>query len=67
MGKTTCIWVLICLSAFLAGYWVNEWENARQAKAKFAASMTWAFEQGLLTVNQDRLRELEGEKEIRNE
>jgi hypothetical protein len=55
----TWIWLMLCLGSFDAGYWLNKWASDWQARARLAHSLSWAIEQGLLTVNGDRLRQMQ--------
>ena len=62
MSKKTVLWVLLCLGSAAAGYWTNEWLNQRVAKANFIRSLSWAIDAGILTVDEDRLTEIETHK-----
>ena len=56
--KAVIIWLILFCGGFGSGYWVDEWVNQRTFRAKFCASIGWAINEGIITVNQDRLDEM---------
>lgn len=51
---------MLFLGGFGTGYWLDEWANQRSFREKYCQSLGWAIHEGILTVNQDRLTEIDG-------
>lgn len=61
MKKTWMVVLLGCAVGFSGGYWLNWWVCRKEARAGFVRSVSWAIEQGLLTVDTNRLSEIASE------
>ena len=63
--KAIIIWAILFCGGFGSGYWLDELANQRTIqrtiRAKFIESIGWAISEGIITVNQDRLAEMDGD------
>jgi hypothetical protein len=60
--KMILIWEILFCAGFGSGYWLDEWANQRSFRERYTHSLGWAINEGILTVNEDRLAESGVEK-----
>jgi len=58
--KTITIWLILFGGGFGSGYWLDERANQRSFRDRYTQSLGWAISEGILTVNQDRLADMDG-------
>ena len=57
----TWVWIILCVGSFGIGYGLCELRHRGREKEIFCKAMSWALNEGLLTVNADKLNEAEAE------